>query len=214
MKANEVGGDFYDVFPLEQPGHWAVVIGDVCGTGPEAAALTGLARHSIRESAWHGDTPVEVLRSLHRAVKNSATDTFLTALYATLDTSGPRPTLTVTCGGHPLPIHVDGDTTTAVGPGSQAPCSGCSTPSSSPPRRATSTRAMSSSSTPTEQPTSVLPTTSTAPTSVDLVQRAVHRGATAEAIADQIHDALESSSRSTTETTTSPSSCSSVVEVR
>ena len=47
-EANDVGGDFYDVFALDPPGQWAVVIGDVCGTGPAAAALTGLARHSIR----------------------------------------------------------------------------------------------------------------------------------------------------------------------
>ena len=65
------------------------MIGDVCGTGPAAAALTGLARHTIRDSAWHDDSPVEVLKSLHRAVRNSATGTFLTAVYATLDTSGP-----------------------------------------------------------------------------------------------------------------------------
>ena len=110
-EAYEVGGDFYDVFPLDPPGRWAVVIGDVCGTGPTAAALTGLARHTIRDSAWHGDSPVDVLRALDRAVKNSATRSFLTAAYATVDVSRPGPSLTVASGGHPLPIHVDGEAT-------------------------------------------------------------------------------------------------------
>ena len=53
-EANEVGGDFYDVFSLPSSGQWGIVIGDVCGTGAAAAALTGLARHSIHDSAWHG----------------------------------------------------------------------------------------------------------------------------------------------------------------
>jgi sigma-B regulation protein RsbU (phosphoserine phosphatase) len=114
-EATEVGGDFYDVFPLEADGNWAAVIGDVCGTGPSAAALTGLARHSIRDSAWHGDPPIEVLNSLNRAVARSGTNTFLTALYATLDTSGARPELTVTSGGHPLPIRAGSRRVTTIG---------------------------------------------------------------------------------------------------
>ncbi len=104
-EATEVGGDFYDVFALDDAGRFAIVIGDVCGTGPSAASLTGLARHSIRESAWHGDSPIEVLRSLNRAVYRAGTDSFLTAAYATLDTSPGQLLLTVACGGHPLPVH-------------------------------------------------------------------------------------------------------------
>src|SRR5579875_999486 len=46
-EGNEVGGDFYDVYPAG-PGRWRFAIGDVCGTGPEAAAVTGLARHALR----------------------------------------------------------------------------------------------------------------------------------------------------------------------
>ena len=114
-EANEVGGDFYDVFPLDTDGQWAVVIGDVCGTGPAAAALTGLARHSIRDSAWHGDSPVDVLHSLHRAVLRSGSDSFLTAVYGTLDRAGPQTRLTIACGGHPLPVHVNARGSTTLG---------------------------------------------------------------------------------------------------
>lgn len=117
-EAMEVGGDFYDVFPLDRPGCWAVVIGDVCGTGPSAAALTGLARHSIRASAWHGDDPSGVLSAVNRAVQRSGADTFLTALYAVVDTNGSNPTITVCSGGHPLSIHArDGRTSTIGQPG-------------------------------------------------------------------------------------------------
>ncbi len=114
-EAVEVGGDFYDVFTLEAQDHWALVIGDVCGNGPAAAALTGVARHSIRESAWHGDTPVEVLTSLNRAVRRSGTESFLTAVFAVLDSSGTQPQLTVACGGHPLPIHVSAQGAASLG---------------------------------------------------------------------------------------------------
>ena len=114
-QAIEVGGDFYDAFPLEAEHQWGLVIGDVCGTGPAAAALTGLARHSIRDSAWHGDCPVDVLHSLNRAVRRSGTDSFLTAIFAVLDTSGVRPVLRLACGGHPLPIHAGRHTTKTIG---------------------------------------------------------------------------------------------------
>jgi PAS domain S-box-containing protein len=108
-EATEVGGDFYDLFALEDEGHFALVLGDVCGTGPAAAALTGLARHTIRDSAWHGDEPAEVLGALNRAVRRSGSDTFLTCLYATVDTTLDAVRLNLAYGGHPLAVHVGAD---------------------------------------------------------------------------------------------------------
>ena len=46
-----MGGDLYDLFPVA--GDWAIVIGDVCGKGAEAAALTALARYTLRAKAVH-----------------------------------------------------------------------------------------------------------------------------------------------------------------
>ncbi len=115
-EVTEVGGDFYDMFALEEAGEFALVLGDVCGTGPAAAALTGLARHTIRDSAWHHDPPDEVLASLNRAVRRSGTSTFVTCVYATIapsDDGGRR--LTVACGGHPLPVLVDAQGATPLG---------------------------------------------------------------------------------------------------
>ena len=65
-RAMDVGGDFYDVFPRGED--WVMVIGDVCGRGAEAAALTGLARHTIRAQAQHLEHPSEILRALHDAI--------------------------------------------------------------------------------------------------------------------------------------------------
>lgn len=112
--ASEVGGDFYDVFPIPGRGRadgtadasdrWAIVIGDVCGTGPEAAAVTALARHTIRAAARHGASPVEVLEWLNEAVMGSDTDRFCTVLYSTLERTGPTTwRFTSVAGGHPLP---------------------------------------------------------------------------------------------------------------
>jgi PAS domain S-box-containing protein len=98
----DVGGDFYDVFEIE--GGWAVVMGDVCGTGPAAAALTGLARHTIRAAAWHGADHADVLRNVNNAIFQSGHSTFCTALYGTLAHSPGGFTFEMAAGGHPLPI--------------------------------------------------------------------------------------------------------------
>jgi serine phosphatase RsbU (regulator of sigma subunit) len=190
-EANDVGGDFYDVFALDPPGQWAVVIGDVCGTGPAAAALTGLARHSMRDSAWHGDDPVEVLRSLNRAVKNSATGSFITAIYATLDTTGPRPHLTVASGGHPLPIHVPAGATGATEVGTPGTLLGMFDPA----RFETATRPLGVGDVVvfyTDGATDVHPPHNLDRSQfLDLVQGAVRGGGDAELVADNIRDALE-----------------------
>jgi len=62
-----VGGDFYDVFPLADD-DWFVVLGDVCGKGPIAAARTALARHSVRTGAVLRRRPAQALDVLNRAL--------------------------------------------------------------------------------------------------------------------------------------------------
>jgi len=102
-----VGGDFYDVFAVQDT--WAVVIGDVCGKGPLAASLTGLARHTVRTAAWNGADGEGVLRQLNYAIQQSDTDTFCTALFCTLSATPSGYDLTVTAGGHPLPVVIRSD---------------------------------------------------------------------------------------------------------
>ena len=55
-EGNEVGGDFYDVFETGNRG-WTVVMGDVCGKGPDAAAVTALARYTLRAAAMRERLP-------------------------------------------------------------------------------------------------------------------------------------------------------------
>ena len=107
-EAVEVGGDFYDAFPIDER-TWGVVIGDVCGTGPSAAATTGLARHTIAASAWHGDDHETVLQNLNTTLRRRAAHTFCTALYATIRVDDDRTTFTFASAGHPLPIVVGAD---------------------------------------------------------------------------------------------------------
>ncbi len=188
-EATEVGGDFYDLFALDAQSQWALVIGDVCGSGPAAAALTGVARHSIRESAWHGDTPAEVLTSLNRAVRRSDTDSFLTAAFAVLDASGARPELTVACGGHPLPIHATGQGATPIGaPGTLLGVVDNVRFEPVVTRLAAGDAVVFY----TDGATDLRPPHGlTAQEFAKVIERATAYGATAEMIADRIHEALE-----------------------
>jgi PAS domain S-box-containing protein len=111
-EGNEVGGDFYDVFPIRD-GCWGFAIGDVCGTGPEAAAVTGLARHALRLLAREGFSGPSVLERLNAAILDEgARSRFLTLLYGEL---WPQPdggaVLKVVCAGHPLPLRLRQDGT-------------------------------------------------------------------------------------------------------
>ena len=100
---DEVGGDFYDVFEIG-PGDWAVVVGDVCGKGVEAAVVTALARHTIRATALHQHRPSDILATLNTVLRQHETDRFCTVTLVRLrDTDGTW-TLTASCGGHPPPL--------------------------------------------------------------------------------------------------------------
>jgi PAS domain S-box-containing protein len=100
----EVGGDFYDLFETDGGG-WAVVIGDVCGKGADAAAVTGLARHTIRTAAFREERPSHVLQTLNDAMlRQYAQGTFCTVAFARLaDTVRGRHAV-LSSGGHPLPL--------------------------------------------------------------------------------------------------------------
>lgn len=107
-EGTEVGGDFYDLFPTSEEA-WGAVVGDVCGTGPTAAAVTSMARHSIRQSAWRGDDPGAIFGWLNRAMHEAGTDGFLTAAYLGVRRSEVGFSVEVASAGHPLPILVRAD---------------------------------------------------------------------------------------------------------
>ena len=103
IERNEVGGDFYDVFEIRE-GEWAIVIGDVCGKGVEAAALTGFARHTLRAVAVHQRVPSAVLATMSEALRREDGERFSTVAFARLEPRDRGARLTVACGGHPLPL--------------------------------------------------------------------------------------------------------------
>jgi sigma-B regulation protein RsbU (phosphoserine phosphatase) len=105
-EGNEVGGDFYDVFDLPD-GQWAVAIGDVCGKGPEAAAITGLARNVLRLLGRDGIAPPAVLRRLNTAILDLGDrGRFCTATMATVRATDAGLTVWLTAAGHPPPVLV------------------------------------------------------------------------------------------------------------
>jgi serine phosphatase RsbU (regulator of sigma subunit) len=109
-EANEVGGDFYDVFPVDAPGsgvaRWRFAIGDVCGTGPAAAAVTGLARHTLRILAVEGHSVTAVVERLNRLILREGTrGRFITLLHGEIRVPDTGPVaVSLVCAGHPLPL--------------------------------------------------------------------------------------------------------------
>ncbi len=106
---NVVGGDFYDVFAAS--GRWCFAVGDVCGTGPEAAAITGLARHTLRALAREGFSPAHIMQRLNMAILDENTSTrFLTMLYGEMTPatdSGGGMRVRMVSAGHPLPLRLN-----------------------------------------------------------------------------------------------------------
>ena len=100
-----VGGDFYDVFQGDD-GAWAVVVGDVCGKGASAAAVTGLARYTLRAAAVKEPRPSRVLELLNDAMlRQRAPHEFCSVAFVRLEANGPGAARAIlSSGGHPLPL--------------------------------------------------------------------------------------------------------------
>jgi sigma-B regulation protein RsbU (phosphoserine phosphatase) len=108
---DEVGGDFYDVFPTA-PDDWVVVIGDVAGKGTAAAALTSLVRYTVRAVATHVRHPQAVLTALNDALLQQHAERVCTIAFTRIRLSPSDPAqITVCLAGHPQPLVVrrDGD---------------------------------------------------------------------------------------------------------
>jgi PAS domain S-box-containing protein len=101
---SEVGGDFYDLFQTG-PNGWSVVVGDVCGKGPDAAAVTALARYTLRAAAMSERLPSRTLALLNEALMRQREDRrFCTVAYAYLEPLDEGARVGFASGGHPLPI--------------------------------------------------------------------------------------------------------------
>lgn len=108
---NEVGGDFYDIFATDGD-TFAFAVGDVCGKGPAAAAVTGLARTVLRVLGRRGDDVQTVLHELNATIlAEGERSRFLTLVYGVggpMDGDGLE--LRLACAGHPRPrlLRADG----------------------------------------------------------------------------------------------------------
>jgi GAF domain-containing protein/anti-sigma regulatory factor (Ser/Thr protein kinase) len=100
---NEVGGDFYDVFE-QSDGSFAVVVGDVCGKGPQAAAVTALARYTLRAHAVAALRPSYLLARLNDALLRQHAPGFVTAVLARVELTPEGARMEVTSAGHPAPV--------------------------------------------------------------------------------------------------------------
>ena len=104
----EVSGDFYDVFPVA--GGWAIAVGDVCGKGQEAAAMTAAARHAIRAIAHWDPDPVAVLAKVNELMlAGDYEDRFVTAKLAYLRWEDGQLRVRLASAGHPGPALVRPD---------------------------------------------------------------------------------------------------------
>ncbi len=114
----EVGGDFYDIYPT--PDGWGIAIGDVCGKGQDAAAVTAAARHAIRVLAHWNPDPVQVLRGANEIMLAEAFEgRFVTADAAHLSWQDGSLRVVLGSAGHPGPVLVmqDGRTRLIEGGG-------------------------------------------------------------------------------------------------
>ena len=104
----ETSGDFYDVFPASDG--WAIAIGDVCGKGQDAAAMTAAARHSIRALAHVHDSPEDVLTAANQVLlAGDYGERFVTASLAFLRQHDRRVQVRLGGCGHPGPALVRAD---------------------------------------------------------------------------------------------------------
>jgi len=104
----EISGDFYDVFKAGDG--WAIAIGDVCGKGQDAAAMTAAARHAIRAFARVHPGPAEVLAAANEVLlAEDYDDRFVTASLALLRPRGRRVQVQLGSSGHPGPAVVRAD---------------------------------------------------------------------------------------------------------
>ncbi|WP_244164734.1 PP2C family protein-serine/threonine phosphatase [Rhodococcoides fascians] len=120
----DVGGDFYDLFPLDGR-TWGFFLGDVSGKGPGAAVVTSLTRYSLRAAAVFDRDPVTVLHNLNTVLHHEFRGNdprFCTVVYGTVTPSGEGgAVIELASGGHPpaLVLRADGTAQYVHTPGGQ-----------------------------------------------------------------------------------------------
>jgi len=115
---DEVGGDFYDLFALARD-RWGLFLGDVCGKGAAAAAVTSQIRYTLRAAAVYDPDPATVLGTLNSALRRDYernSGRFCTAAFGVLTPSADGFDLSLASGGHPAPLLLRADGTAGYQP--------------------------------------------------------------------------------------------------
>ena len=100
--AKEVGGDFYDLFLIDDD-HLAMVIADVSGKGVPAALFMMSSMILINDHALMGGTPAEILDRINKQVcKNNKAHMFVTVWLGIFEISTGK--LTASSAGHEFPM--------------------------------------------------------------------------------------------------------------
>jgi phosphoserine phosphatase RsbU/P len=99
--SGHVGGDWYDVFPLPS-GELCAVIGDVTGTGLDAAVIMGRMRSALRAYALQARDPAEILDCLSQKMRHFEPQAMATVLCAVFSPSLDQ--VRVTSAGHLPPL--------------------------------------------------------------------------------------------------------------
>jgi sigma-B regulation protein RsbU (phosphoserine phosphatase) len=110
---DEIGGDFYDLFPLSAD-RCALFLGDVCGKGAQAATVTSLIRYTLRAAAVYDPDPAAVLGTLDAALNQGFApdiEHFCSVIFGSLTADGDGYLLTLARGGHPDPLLIRADGT-------------------------------------------------------------------------------------------------------
>lgn len=113
---DRLGGDFYDVFPIDA-NRFGFFLGDVCGKGPQAAAVTSLTRYTLRAAALHDPDPVAALTTLNKVLHEryayDGDPRYCTVVFGTLEPDPETGNVAVhlASGGHPPVIIVRADGT-------------------------------------------------------------------------------------------------------
>jgi hypothetical protein len=100
--ANEVGGDYYDVIPVDG-GRLALVVADASGHGMAAGLVMAIAHATLKTALDLDPSPERVLALMNRTLcRTGSRRTFLSLFYGLLDPATGE--LTYVCAGHPFPL--------------------------------------------------------------------------------------------------------------
>jgi PAS domain S-box-containing protein len=116
-QGSEIGGDFYDVIPIED-GCW-LLIGDVAGKGSAAAGVSVAVRHTVRSLCREIPDPDRVLARVNELLhEGESLHDFATAQLIRMQRDASGWTLKLASAGHPPAVHVSPEETRQLGGGS------------------------------------------------------------------------------------------------